>query len=102
MGSNAFMPTESHRTGGRAGDGAVPITGATAKIHMPIFSYYHTLNCFGRTANITFIVPYGVGDFNGTVLEAPRHAYRSGLLDSYTRFSVNLKGGPAMNLQQFS
>jgi hypothetical protein len=101
-GSNAIILTYSHFSGGLLFDGAVPITGATAKIHMPIFSYYHTLNCFGRTANITFIVPYGVGDFNGTVLEAPRHAYRSGLLDSYIRFSVNLKGGPAMNLQQFS
>ena len=101
-GSNAIILTYSHFSGGLLFDGAVPITGATAKINMPIFSYYHTLNCFGRTANITFIVPYGVGDFNGTVLQVPKYAYRSGLLDSYVRFSVNLMGGPAMNLQQFS
>jgi hypothetical protein len=101
-GSNAIILTYSHFNGGLLFDGAVPITDATAQIHMPIFSYYHTLDCFGRTANITFILPYGVGHFNGTVLEAPKYAYRSGLLDSYIRFSVNLKGGPAMNLQQFS
>ena len=33
---------------------------------------------------------------------AEAHAYRSGLLDSAFRFSVNLKGGPAMDLQDSS
>jgi hypothetical protein len=32
-------------------------------------------------------------------LGAEQHLYRSGLLDSVYRFSVNLKGGPAMSIQ---
>jgi len=99
--SNAIILTYSHFKGGLEFDGAVPITGATASINMPVFSYYHTFGFFGRTASITFAVPYGVGDFSGTVLEAPRYAYRSGLLDSFVRLSVNLKGGPAMDLAEF-
>jgi len=35
------------------------------------------------------------------VTGAEAHAYRSGLLDSFYRFSVNLKGGPAMPPQDF-
>ena len=99
--SNAIIFTYSNFNGSLLFDGAVPITGATAKIHLPVFSYYRTLNFFGRTSSITFALPYGVGDFNGTVMEAPKYAYRSGLLDSFIRFSVNLKGGPAMTPQQF-
>jgi len=100
--SNAVILTYSHFNGSLLFDGAVPISGATARIQLPVFSYYHTLNFFGRTSNLTVAVPYGVGDFNGTVAQVPRYVYRSGLLDSFVRFSVNLKGGPAMNLQQFS
>src|SRR5215475_1226827 len=99
--TNAVVLTYSYFKGSLLFDGAVPISGATAKINLPVFSYYHTLNFFGRTSNITFVLPYGVGDFKGTVMEAPKYAYRSGLLDSYVRFSVNLIGGPAMTPAKF-
>src|SRR5215469_1172664 len=99
--SNAVILSYSHFSGNLLFDGAVPISGAKASINMPIFSYYHSLNFFGRSANITVVVPYGIGDFHGTVVGVPRYAYRSGLLDSFVRFSVNLKGGPAMKPPEF-
>ena len=99
--SNAVILTYSHFSGNLLFDGAVPITGAKASINMPIFSYYHSLNFFGRSANITVVVPYGIGDFHGTVVGVPRYAYRSGLFDSFVRFSVNLKGGAAMKPPEF-
>lgn len=100
-GTNVINLTYSYSSGSLEFDGAVPISGATASIHTPIFSFYHSLNFFGRTANLTVALPYGIGDFNGIVLNAPKYAYRSGLLDTFVRFSVNLKGGPAMNYEQF-
>jgi hypothetical protein len=99
--SNAINLTYSYSNGSLEFDGAVPISGATASINTPIFSYYHVLNFFGRTANFTFGVPYGVGNFNGTLVNVPKHLYRSGMLDSFYRFSVNLKGGPAMEPAEF-
>ena len=45
-------------------------------------------------------LPYGVGTFEGKVLEQERSIYRSGLFDSVVRVSVNLVGGPAMSLPQ--
>jgi len=101
VGANVVNLTYSHLGGSLLFDGAVPITGATASIQLPTFSYYRSLNFFGRSANIAVGIPYGVGDFNGKVFDAPRHAYRSGLLDSSVRFSVNLKGGPAMKVPEF-
>ena len=99
--SNVLNLTYSHFSGSLLFDGSVPITGAGATVNMPIFSYYHSLDFFGRSANISVAVPYGVGDFHGTVVGVPRYAYRSGLLDSSVRFSVNLKGGPAMKAPEF-
>ena len=99
--SNVVVLTYSHSGGSLEFEGAVPITGATANISLPVFSYYRSLDFFGRSANITFVLPYGVGNMKGTVLGAEKNAYRSGLADSFVRFSVNLKGGPAMKPQQF-
>src|SRR5208283_2620901 len=74
--------------------GALPISGATGTYSVPIFSYYHAFSFFGRSANVVASLPYAFGNFQGTVIGAEKHLYRSGLLDSVYRISVNLKGGP--------
>ncbi len=79
--------------------GALPVTGATGTYSVPIFSYYHSFSFFGRSANVVASLPYAVGSFQGRVPGAEPHLYRSGLLDSVFRFSVNLKGGPAPPLE---
>ncbi len=98
--SNAVIITYSFYSGGVQFDGALPITDSTAKINVPIFTYYHSLNFFGRSANVTAILPYGVGHLQGALEGVSRELYRSGLLDSVFRFSVNLHGGPAMAAQE--
>src|SRR5262245_8549340 len=98
--SNAVLLTWSFFDGGLNVRGT-PITGATARYNIPVFSYYHSMSFFGRSANITAALPYGVGTFRGDVLGTSREAYRSGLLDLTIRFSVNLLGGPAMDLKEF-
>jgi Putative MetA-pathway of phenol degradation len=82
-------------------NGALPVSGATGAYSVPIFSYYHSFGFFGRSANIVASLHYGVGNFRGTAFGAEQHLYRSGLLDSVFRISVNLKGGPAMPPQKF-
>jgi hypothetical protein len=67
-----------------------------------VLSYFHSLRLFGRLSSFTYSLPYGVGNFQGEVVDAETNAYRSGLLDSDLRFSMNLKGGPAMNLEEFN
>lgn len=79
----------------------LPITDATARLHVPIFSYFHSLSFFGRSANIVASLPYGVGHLQGTFIDDETKIYRSGLLDSVFLFSVNLKGGPAMSVDEF-
>ena len=99
--TNAVIVTWSFYDGGLNLNGTVPITGATATYSVPVFSYYHSFNFLGRSANITASLPYGVGTFEGNVLGAQKSVYRSGLLDLQVRFAVNLKGGPAMPVKDF-
>jgi hypothetical protein len=102
MHSTAVTLTWSYYNGGANFNGAIPITGATGVYHVPVFSLFHSFNFFGRTANLIASLPYGVGNFSGTALGQSKSAYRSGLLDCSARLSVNLIGGPAMELPQYA
>ena len=98
--SNAVTLTWSFYDGSINFNGTLPVNDAMGKYSVPIFSYYHSFSLFGRSANVVATLPYGVGTFHGT-LGTEQHLYRSGLADSVFRFSVNLKGGPAMPAQEF-
>ncbi len=98
--SSAVTLTDIYSTGNLRFEGTVPIEGATGRLNVPALSLYRSFSFFGRSANVAATLPYGVGTFKGTVLGAEREAYRSGLLDSVFRLSVNLAGGPAMALPQ--
>jgi hypothetical protein len=98
---NAVIVTWSFFDGSINFNGALPVSDAKGNYSVPIFSYYHSFGLFGRSANIVAALPYGVGNFQGTVAGAGQNLYRSGLVDSVYRLSVNLKGGPAMTPRQF-
>lgn len=99
--SNAINLTYSVFNGGLDFNGVVPISGATGTYSVPSIGYYHSFGLFGRSANIAAVLPYGIGNFKGSVLGTNQEIYRSGLLDLGLRLSVNLKGGPAMPVSQF-
>jgi hypothetical protein len=96
--SNAITLTYSLNTGEILVADSIPITDFRATLNIPVFSYYHSLTFFGRSANIVASLPYAVGNFDGKVSSVSQSVYRSGLTDSVFRFSVNLMGGPAMSL----
>jgi len=98
--SNAVTVSNVFSDGNLRFEGTVPITGATGRLDMPAVTLYHAFSLFGRSANATATLAYGVGNFDGTVQEAEVHAHRSGLFDSVFRLSVNLVGGKAMALEE--
>ncbi len=99
--SNAINLTYSYFSGGLNLNGVVPVSNATATYSVPNISLYHSLNFFGRSSNIVLALPYGVGTFQASLLGVNQQIYRSGLLDLAARFTVNLKGGPAMPASEF-
>ena len=99
--TNAVTLTYAFFDGSITFDGTVPITGATARFNVSVINFSHSLNFFRRSANVLVSLPYGVGNFRGNVMGAETLTYRSGLLPATIRFSINLKGGQAMNVQEF-
>jgi hypothetical protein len=99
--SNAFTMAWSWFDGSLSFNNAVPITDAKGTYNVPIASLYHSFSLFERSANFVVALPYGVGSFSGDVQDQHRSAYRSGLLDLSARLSVNLIGGPAMDVPEF-
>jgi hypothetical protein len=100
--ANTINLTWAFFNGGLNFNGTIPITGATGTYHVPIFGLYHSFDLFGRSANLAASLPYAVGTFSGEALGREGSIYRSGLLDTTIRFSVNLKGGPALTPLQFA
>ena len=100
VGSNAVTLSYGYNDGELLFEGTVPIENATGKLSVPLVAYFRSLDFFGRSANLTAGVPYGVGTFEGDVVGEPRSIRRSGMFDSVIRFSVNLYGGPAMSLPE--
>jgi len=102
VGTNVMNLGYSHFDGNPDVAGAAPITEADATVDLTAFGYYRSFGLLGRSANFALAIPYAVGNFAGIVAEAPRHARRSGFVDSSLRFSVNLIGGPAMEPKEFA
>lgn len=102
--SNAIILTYSYFSGSILFDPTIPITNATSQTNMTSISLFHTFNLFGRSASVTGTLPYGAGHFDGMVTGAATESkiYRSGMADAVFRFAVNLKGGPAMTLDEYS
>ena len=100
-GSNALILSYSYNTGNILLDPTIPITDLKAQFQVPILSYYHSFGFFGRSANVAVALPYGYGHFEGLVYDSATRISRSGLADARMRFSVNLRGGPAMRLPEF-
>jgi hypothetical protein len=100
--SNAITITWLYFEGGVNFNGTIPVTNATGTYYVSILNYYHSMSFFGRSANITFLLPYAVGNFQGDLAGQSRSLYRSGLADSSFRFSVNLMGGPAMQAREMA
>jgi hypothetical protein len=100
--ANAITLSWSYFDGGLNLSGTI-VEDATGRYHVSAISYYHAFGLFGRSANATGLLPYAVGTFQASsVLGNQRQAHLSGLLDVPLRFSVNLKGGPAMAAPQFA
>jgi hypothetical protein len=102
--TNAITLSWSYFDGGLDLNGVL-IEDTTGRYYVSAISYYHLFSLFGRSANVTGLLPYAVGTFQeqeSSLLGRQQQAYRSGLLDVPLRFSVNLKGGPAMAAPQFA
>ena len=101
-GSNAITLSWGFFQGGLNLPGELPIKDASGTFNTAVVTYYRSFGVLGRSANFAVGVPYGIGNFEGTLETGVHQTYRSGLLDTGLRFAINLKGGPAMSLARFA
>jgi len=83
-------------------DPTVPITNANATLYSPVLGFGQTFPLFRRQSLITVGLPYAWGNASGDVGNNQQSIYRSGLADTRTRFSINLRGNPAMGYKEFA
>jgi hypothetical protein len=100
--TNAVTVTYSFDSGQVVFDELIPISNGRGTIHTSTLTLFHTLNFFGRSANLNVSLPYSFAHFQGTISGTEEKLYRSGLAPAVVRFSVNLHGGPAMTPAEYS
>jgi len=100
-GSHAIIFSAGFNKGDVLVDPTVPLEDAKGSFQLPLLGYYQSLNFLGRSANVTVLMPYLHGNFEGTVAGSFLSAYRSGLADARVRLSVNLYGGKAMGVREY-
>jgi len=99
--SNAVTITSSYSSGEILLNGVEPVPDSNGNIYTSVFTYYHSFNLLGRYTNVTASLPYAVGGFSGTAMADETTGHRSGLPAPEFRLSINLLGGPAMDLSKF-
>jgi len=99
--ANAVVISWAYNSGSVAFDPSVPITDAKGTFQTQVLSYYRAYGLFGRSSNIVVSLPYAVANFQGIAAGTYTEVYRSGMVDARVRFSINVRGGPAMGLQEF-
>jgi hypothetical protein len=101
VGSNAVTFTYTFSQGPVFVDPLLPIEDLKGSFQTQTLSYYHSLDFFGRSANLTVALPYATGNFEGTVAGVHQQVRRSGLADGRIRFAWNLYGGRAMPVREY-
>jgi hypothetical protein len=101
VGSHAVIVQNSFNSGAVLIDPTIPIEDLKGRFNLPVLGYYQSFGLFGRSANVTALLPYARGNFEGKVYGVPSEAYRSGMADGRIRLSVNLNGGKAMKIGEF-
>lgn len=103
-GLNFLVVGFARSSGGVIFDPSIPVTNVEAKVNSPVFGLGRTFGVFGREALITASLPYAFGRITGDVGPQLQQASitRSGLTDLRVKFSLNLRGSPAMAPGEFA
>jgi Putative MetA-pathway of phenol degradation len=102
VGVNVVIVGDAVSTGDLSFDPSIPVTNGHADLNIAAGGYLRTLDLFGRSANIGFLVPYVHGDVSGLLLGQYASAHRSAFGDPSVRLAVNLYGAPAMTPKEFA
>ena len=101
VGTQFVVLTYAYQTGDVLTDSSLPLRDVSVKLNSVALGYGRTFGLAHRQASLSFVAPYIKGNVRGTVFEEQQAITRSGLGDVRIRFTLNLKGSPAMGLKEF-
>ena len=101
VGVNFLLLGYGYSSGNILFDAALPIEDGRAKLNLLMGRYIRTINLFGRSGRASVSVPYTWGTFRGTLAGQPESTSRSDFADPRVEISMNLTGGPALDLREF-
>ncbi|MGR9106288.1 MAG: transporter [Gammaproteobacteria bacterium] len=102
VGLNFLIAGYGYTAGGVAIDPALPIENAKVTVHSAILAYARSLDFFGKSAKVEFVLPYAAVLGTATVTGEFRDRSVSGFADPRIRFSFNAYGAPALSLKEFA
>jgi hypothetical protein len=103
-GANFLVAGFGRSSGEVVFDPSVLVTDAHATIYSPTLGLGRTFGLFGRQMLVTAALPYAFGKVNGKVGPQLQQESitRSGLADLRLKFSINLRGSPALSVREFA
>ena len=102
IGTQFVVLTYAYQTGDVLTDASLPLRDVKVKLNSAVLGYGRTFNLAGRQASLGFAAPYIKARVRGTVFEEQQLVTRSGLGDARVRFTMNLKGSPALTPKEFA
>ena len=81
-GANFLIANYGYSTGDLNFDPSLPIDHASAQIHNVTAGYVRSIGVAGRTANVSALLPYVLGNLQGNYRGEYTQIYRSGLTDT--------------------
>ena len=101
IGTNFVVAGYGYSYGNTLLDSSIPIEDLNSKIHAVVAAYARSINFFGMGGKFDVIVPYVIGDWDGSLEGTYRTASRSGFGDPRFRLSFNFFGSPATKLEDY-
>lgn len=102
VGMNFLLGGYTYSKGDVLPDPSVPAKDVHAEINTALAGYLRVIDLWGKSGQISAVLPYSRVIASGTVENEPRSVERLGLGDPMLRLSMNLIGAPALSAEQFA
>jgi hypothetical protein len=102
VGTNFVLAGAQHSSGEVLPDPALPVTDIRSSATSMVFGYARNFGLLGRSASVSFALPYVWLDARGNVGTQQREVSRTGPGDPRVRLAVGLIGAPALTPDEFA
>jgi len=102
VGINFLIVGYGYASGGVLPDPSLPAEDVRAQIHTVVCAYSRSLDLWGKSGQVSVVVPDVKGSVAGKLEGVPQAVDRYGLADPSLKLSVNLTGAPVLSVSEFA